>query len=277
MFYNFCVCGLADIMKLERLGILLITVVIAAQLQSCKKENNAQADSTPSINYKVKGTWPHDTEAFTQGLVVHNGVLYESTGQEGKSWIGIVDVKTGQPDKKVTLDDKYFGEGITILNNKVYQLTWTTRVGFVYDLKTFKKLREFTQPLSQGWGITHDSTNLIASEGTDKLIFLDTATLKPVRTLSVTDANGPVTKLNELEYVDGFIYANIWETNWIVKIDPSNGKVVGKLDLSGLAQNASLRNPDANVLNGIAYHHGTKLFLVTGKYWPSIYIVQLSK
>jgi glutaminyl-peptide cyclotransferase len=265
-------------MKLVKFGTILMSLVIVVYLQSCKqKGGDEQAEKTPSINYKVKGTWPHDTEAFTQGLVVHNGVLYESTGQEGKSWIGIVDVKTGEPDKKVQLEDKYFGEGITILNNKIYQLTWTTNVGFVYDLKTYKKLREFPQPLTQGWGITHDSTNLIASEGTDKLLFLDTVTLKPVKTLSVTDANGPVTKLNELEYVNGFIYANIWETNWIVKIDPATGKVVGRVDLSALAQNASLRNPEANVLNGIAYHHGTKLFLVTGKYWPSIYIVQLSQ
>jgi glutaminyl-peptide cyclotransferase len=265
-------------MRLAKFGTILMLVVVVAYLHSCKqKGSDEQAQSTPSINYKVKGTWPHDTGAFTQGLVVHNGVLYESTGQEGQSWIGIVDIKTGQPDKKVVLEDKYFGEGITILNNKIYQLTWTTNVGFVYDLKTYKRLREFPQPLSQGWGITHDGANLIASEGTDKLFFLDTVTLKPLKTLSVTDANGPVTKLNELEYVNGFIYANIWETNWIVKIDPSTGKVVGKVDLSALAQNASLRNPEANVLNGIAYHHGTKLFLVTGKYWPSIYIVQLSQ
>ena len=256
---------------------VLLLVVTAWFFQSCKKEKaDEKPDATPAIRYKVKATWPHDATAFTQGLVIHNGILYESTGQEGHSWIGVVDVKTGTPDKKVELDSKYFGEGITILNNKVYQLTWTSKVGFVYDLKTFKKLREFPQPLKEGWGITHDSTNLIVSEGTDKLIYLDTATLKPVKTLSVTDARGPVTKLNELEFVDGFIYANIWETNWIVKIDPSNGKIVGRLDLSSLAQNAALRNPEANVLNGIAYHRETKLFIVTGKYWPSFYIIQLN-
>lgn len=246
---------------------------------ACKKEkaDEQPTSKVPAIYYKVKGTWPHDTEAFTQGLVVHNGLLFEGTGQEGKSWIGIVDVKTGVPDKKIILENKYFGEGITILNNKIYQLTYTTKVGFVYDLKTFKKLREFKQPLREGWGITHDQVNLIASEGSDKLYFLDTLSLQPVRTLSVKDDRGPVTKLNELEYVDGFIYANIWETNWIVKIDPKTGDVVGRIDLSSLAQNAALRNPEANVLNGIAYHHGTKLFLVTGKNWPSIYILQLNQ
>ncbi len=262
-------------MKVKGLRYFLIAVLFV--VQSCKKDNSEKPVAPPSISYKVKGTWPHDTGAFTQGLVIDKGLLYESTGQEGQSWIGIVDVKTGVPDKKVTLDNKYFGECITILNNKIYQLTWTTKVGFVYDLKTFEKLREFQQPLKEGWGITHDNRNLIVSEGTDKLIYLDTATLKPVKTLNVTDANGPVTKLNELEYVDGFIYSNIWETNFIVKIDPATGKVVGRLDLSSLAQNAALRNQNANVLNGIAYHQETKLFVVTGKYWPSFYIIQLSQ
>jgi glutaminyl-peptide cyclotransferase len=262
-------------MKAKGLRYFFIAIIFIVA-QSCKKDSSEKVNP-PAISYKVKGTWPHDTGAFTQGLVIHKGLLYESTGQEGQSWIGVVDVKTGAPDKKVTLDNKYFGEGITILNNKVYQLTWTSKVGFVYDLKTFQKLREFPQPLKEGWGITHDNKNLIVSEGTDKLLYLDTVTLKSVKTLSVTDANGPVSKLNELEYVDGFIYANIWETNFIVKIDPATGKVVGRLDLSSLAQNASLRNQNANVLNGIAYHLETKLFVVTGKYWPSFYIIQLSQ
>lgn len=256
-----------------------LVLLTAVWLAGCKNDKKSESEEKPAppIYFKVKGTWPHDTEAFTQGLVIHNGLLYESTGQEGKSWVGIVDVETGKADKKITLENKYFGEGITILNNKIYQLTYTTKVGFVYDLKTFRKLREFPQPLKEGWGITHDNKNLIASEGTEKIFFLDTATLKPVRTLVVKDANGPVTRLNELEYVDGFIYANIWETNWIVKINASTGEVVGRLDLSSLAQNAALRNPEANVLNGIAYHPTTKLFLVTGKNWPSIYIIQLNQ
>ncbi|HYG03770.1 MAG TPA: glutaminyl-peptide cyclotransferase [Chryseosolibacter sp.] len=258
---------------------LLICLGCFVFVSACKndKEKEAAESTVPVIYYKVKSTWPHDTEAFTQGLVVHNGLLYESTGQEGKSWIGIVDVKTGEADKKVILDDKYFGEGITILNNKIYQLTYTTKVGFVYDLSTYEKIREFPQPLKEGWGITHDNKNLIVSEGTEKLFFLDTTTLKPVRSIVVKDDQGPVTKLNELEYVDGFIYANIWETNRIVKINPADGTVVGRLDLTALAQNAALRNPEANVLNGIAYHPGTKLFLVTGKNWPSIYILQLNQ
>jgi glutaminyl-peptide cyclotransferase len=250
---------------------------LSLTLVSCNKKNEKPAIDPLLIYYKVKTTWPHDTDAFTQGLVIHNGLLYESTGQNGQSWIGIVDINTGKPDKKVELDQQYFGEGITIFDNKVYQLTYKTKVGFVYDLKTWKKIREFQQPLIEGWGITHNNTHLIMSEGSDKLFFVDTASMKPVKVLPVTDENGPVTKLNELEYVDGFIYANIWETNKIVKIDPTTGKVVGRLDLSSLSENAALRHSGSEVLNGIAYHPATKLFLVTGKNWPSIYVLQLTK
>jgi glutaminyl-peptide cyclotransferase len=259
------------------LGSCLMTCVLSLSFVSCKKKDEKPAVDPLLIYYKVKTTWPHDTQAFTQGLVIHNGLLYESTGQNGQSWIGVIDINTGKPDKKVQLDQQYFGEGITILNNKVYQLTYKTKIGFVYDLKTWKKLQEFQQPLIEGWGITHNNTHLIMSEGSDKLFFVDTVSLKPVKVLPVTDENGPVSKLNELEYVEGFIYANIWETNKIVKIDPATGKVVGRLDLSSLSENAALRHSGSEVLNGIAYHPGTKLFLVTGKNWPSIYVLQLNK
>jgi glutaminyl-peptide cyclotransferase len=252
-------------------------LMIGIFLNGCKNQNEAPvAEGPPAINYKVKTTWPHDTEAFTQGLVIHNGVLYESTGQEKKSWIGVIDIETGKPDKKVILEDQYFGEGIAILNNKIYQLTYTSKKGFVYDLKTFKRLGEFTYP-GEGWGITHDQVNLIMSDGTEKLTYLDTTSLKPVKTISVKDDEGvAVGKLNELEYVEGFIFANQWQTNNIFKIDPKSGQVVGKLDLAALAENAALRNNQADVLNGIAYHQATKLFVVTGKNWPSYYVLQLS-
>jgi glutamine cyclotransferase len=266
-------------MKLRTARILGTMLVLLVLVISCNKEKDRPvvAEAVPTIYYKVKSTWPHDEKAFTEGLLIHNGILYESTGHEKQSWIGVVDVATGKTDKKVVLDDKYFGEGIAILNGKVYQLTYTTKVGFVYDLKTFKKLKEFTIPTREGWGMTHDNHNLIMSDGTDKLSYLDTTSLKVVKTLSVTDQNGPLVKLNELEYVDGFIFANVWETNRIVKIDPASGKVVGQIDVTSLTQNALNRNPNANELNGIAYHPGTKLFLVTGKYWPSIYVLQLNK
>ncbi|MBT1702501.1 glutaminyl-peptide cyclotransferase [Chryseosolibacter indicus] len=263
-------------MQRKNIG-LLSGLFLLLLVSGCKKEKEEKPEvDTLSISYKVKTTWPHDVNAFTQGLVIHEGKLYESTGQK-QSWIGIVDINTGTSDKKVVLDDKFFGEGITILNNKIYQLTWTSKVGFVYDLKTFKQINEFPLPTKEGWGITHDGTHLIMSDGTDKLTFVDTVSLKTVKTINVTEENSPAKKLNELEYVDGYVYANQWETNRILKIDPKTGKVIGRLDLTSLAQNASLRNPRADVLNGIAYHPTTKLFLVTGKYWPSVYVLQLTQ
>jgi glutaminyl-peptide cyclotransferase len=260
---------------MQRHALCFSLIIAILFLFSCDKRKEVPADNTPTIAFKLRSSWPHDTQSFTQGLVIHNGQLYESTGQEGSSWIGIVDIKTGKPDKKVALDKKYFGEGIAILNNKVYQLTWTSKVGFVYDLQTFEKLAEFEIPSKEGWGITHDNKNLILSDGTSKLTFLDTATLKPVKTVTVTDERGDVDKINELEYVNGYVMANIWETNTIIRIDPQTGKVVARMDLTPLMQNAKILNSQADVLNGIAYHPTTKLLLVTGKYWPKIYALQM--
>ena len=265
-----------NFVKNIRSAIILVASLLVAVACQKEKDGSGSKGDPLAITYKIRSAWPHDTQSFTEGLVIHEGELYESTGQE-QSWIGVVDIKSGKPDKKVVLDNKYFGEGITILNNKVYQLTWTTKVGFIYDLKTFTKLKEFTIPVKEGWGLTHDGTNLILSDGTDKLTYLDTVTLAPVRTLSVTDENGPVQKINELEYVKGFILANQWETNIILKIDPKSGKVVGRIDLTPLMQNAKMVNPRVDVLNGIAYHPTTDLVLVTGKFWPNIYALQLTK
>ena len=259
---------------MKRSNIFLLAIAVLAA--GCgKKEDKTEAKTDPLImSYGVRAQWPHDTEAFTQGLVIHEGKLYESTGQEGHSWVGIIDVKTGKPVRKVDLPAEYFGEGITILNNKIYQLTWTSKIGFVYDLKTFKRIKTFEYN-TPGWGITHDTKNLIMSDGSNKLTYLDTVDLKPVKTISVTDDTGDVKDLNELEYIEGYIFANIWQTNNIVKIDPQSGKVVGKLDLSQLARDAQMRSPRVDVLNGIAYHPTTKLVLVTGKYWPMTYVIQL--
>jgi glutamine cyclotransferase len=253
----------------------MLAAIIFFLLVTCGKESrehNPKDDLT--IHYKLKTRWKHDPHAWTQGFLVYKGKLYESTGQK-QSYIGIVDIKTGIADKKVVLNDQYFGEGITILNNKIYQLTWQSHVGFVYDLKTFEKLKEFQYP-TEGWGITHDNNHLIMSDGTEKLIYLDTVSLQPVKTVQVKDEKGFVTQLNELEYMDGFILANQWQTNRILKIDPQTGKVVGTLDLTPLVQEAKLDNPQADVLNGIAYHPASKLLIVTGKLWPSTYVLQLN-
>jgi len=254
----------------------MVILLLLSLLVACGGENKKDdKKSNIEIPYKLKARWKHDTQAWTQGLLIHDGKLFESTGQK-QSYIGIVDIKTGIPDKKIVLDDKYFGEGIAILNNKIYQLTWQNHVGFVYDLKTFEKVGEFKYS-TEGWGLTHDNHHLIMSDGTEKLIYLDTTTFEPVKTVRVKDANGYVTKLNELEYMEGFILANQWETNRILKIDPQSGDVVGVLDLTALAQEAKLDNPRGDVLNGIAYHPTTKLLIVTGKFWPSAYVLQLNQ
>jgi glutamine cyclotransferase len=251
-----------------------VLLIIATSCKKEKAETPVAVTDSLLIPFKLKTIWKHDQAAFTEGLLIHNGKLFESTGQK-QSWIGIVDIKTGVPDKKVVLDDQYFGEGITILNNKIYQLTWQNKIGFVYDLKSYKKIGEFTYT-NEGWGLTHDSQNLIMSDGTEKLTYLDTVTLQPVKTIQVKDEKGIVKHINELEYVDGFIFANLWQTNKIIKIDPQTGRVVGRLDLSSLTNDALMKNPKADVLNGIAYHPTTKLLSVTGKHWTSIYVLQLN-
>lgn len=254
-----------------KISTLFLVALVA--VASCGKKGDTETVATPTIDYSLVNSFPHDQSAFTEGLLIHNGELFESTGEK-ESWIGIVDVKTGNVDKKVQLATEYFGEGISILNNKVYQLTWKTKKGFVYDLKTFKKISEFTYN-TEGWGMTNNGVNLIMTDGTEKLHFIDTTTMKVVKTLTVTDNGVAVTELNEVEYVDGFIYANVWRTNNIVKIDIQTGNVIGVINLSALARQAAQTNPNLSDLNGIAWHPGTKMLLVTGKYWPYIYVLKL--
>lgn len=248
-------------------------IALCLVVTSCTQKNEKQVKDAERLEFTLQRSLPHDTKSFTQGLVIHQGQLYESTGQE-QSWIGVVDIQTGAAEKKVVLENKYFGEGITILNNKVFQLTWKNKTGFIYTLPSFEKIGEFTYP-GEGWGLTTDGQYLIMSNGTDQLSFLDSATLKPVRSLSVVYDGKPISELNELEYADGFLYANVWKTNQIVKIDSRTGVVKGFLDLSALAQQARALNPQADVMNGIAWHPTTRTMLVTGKYWPFIFILKL--
>lgn len=241
-------------------------------LLSCSKKPD-EKPSVPNINYNVVNSFPHDTSAFIEGFLIHNGELYESTGDK-ESWIGVIDVKTGKAARKVELDKKYFGEGMAILNNKVYWLTYRHKLGFVYDFKTWKEIGQFTYD-TEGWGMTTDNKNLIMSDGSEKLYFLDTVSLKPTRTLTVTN-NGEVLKgINELEFIDGYIFANVWQTSTVVKIDMNTGAVVGMMDLSPLTKQARELKPEVDVLNGIAWHAQTRLLLVTGKFWPYIYVLKI--
>jgi glutamine cyclotransferase len=264
--------------------IVFTSFIIVATFIGCN--NNTEnpeavtAPATPVINYSVARFFPHDTSLYTEGFLVHEGKLYESTGSpndhpETKSLIGIIDLATGKMDQKVEIDrKKYFGEGILILNNKLYQLTYTNQVGFIYDATSFKQTGQFAYANKQGWSLTTDGKDIIMSDGTSKLTFLDSATLKPLKTLAVTENGLPVESLNELEYIKGSIYANIWLTDYIVKIDPSTGKVVGRLDFTSLSFEAKNKNPEVDVLNGIAYDAATDKIYVTGKLWPNIYQIE---
>jgi len=237
---------------------------------------------TPAINYSVVNFHLHDTSLYTEGLLFHNGQLFESTGspdglESARSMIGISDLKTGKFEKKIELDrSKYFGEGIVFLNNKLYQLTYHNQTGFIYDANTFKKIDTFRYGNKEGWALTTNGKELIMSDGTDALTFLDPASLKPVRTLKVTENGKARDSLNELEYIKGYIYANIWYNNNVVKIDPADGKVVGRIDFSSLAFEAVMKNPNINVLNGIAYDSTTDKIYVTGKMWSNIYEVKFT-
>jgi glutamine cyclotransferase len=250
-------------------------VVLILLLAACKQsEQKKPAD--PVIAYNILSTFPHDAGAFTQGLTVYNGRLFESTGREGTSWIAEVDIATGRQDKKIELDQKYFGEGIVVMGEKLYQLTWQNHVGFVYDAKTFKKRREFRNH-REGWGITHDNRHLILSDGSSRLYKLDTATMMGVDSVVVKDSQGEVDKLNELEYVDGYVYANRWGSSLIYKIDPATGAVKGILDLTPLVNQVREKSPASDVLNGIAYEPTTQTWLITGKLWPALFVLRLTQ
>lgn len=228
------------------------------------------APQTPILSYSVVGTYPHDTSSYTQGLEIYNGALYEGTGNYGFSKLLQVDLKSGKIAKALPLDRKFFGEGITILNDTLYQLTWKEKLLFAYDAKTFQKLKEF--PINtEGWGLTNDGKNLIVSDGSSNLYFYDPGTFRLLRTQGVTEGGSPAFNLNELEYINGFVYANQYEYNYILKIDPNSGQVAAKMDLSELVNRVRSKDPQINVLNGIAYDSSTKKIYVTGKWWPELY------
>lgn len=257
---------------------ILIVFLFSCGSSDTSKDNDKKNDTASllpqSISYHVVNTFPHDTSSFTEGLLIDQGKLYESTGEKRRSHLLSVDLATGKIERKHALDSIYFGEGIAILHDTVYQLTWQQNTVFVYTLKDFKKVKQFKFD-KEGWGLTHDGKSLIASDGGSNLYYYDPIDFHLIKTLAVTEGENPSFNLNELEYIDGYIYANQWQYPYILKIDPAGGKVVGKIDLSKLCDNIKKNGGQTDVLNGIAYDKDAKKIYVTGKWWPALYEIQL--
>jgi glutaminyl-peptide cyclotransferase len=226
--------------------------------------------------YEVVNSFPHDTASYTEGFEIHKDWLYEGTGQNGKSKLMKTNLKTGKVNQSVKLADKYFGEGITIFDGRIYQLTYKSKIGFVYDLNNMTKIDSFYFESNEGWGMTHDDQHVIMSDGTNVLTYLDPYTYKPVKRLQVYDNNNAMVYLNELEYSDGYIYANVWTTFLIVKIDSQTGKIVSKIDLDGILTMTKTENP-VEYLNGIAIDAASKKMYITGKLYPKVFEIKLVK
>ena len=248
-----------------------VLVFSCLNLEGCSSPDNS--DVIPVYSYSIVNTYPHDSDAFTQGLVFEDGFLYEGTGRYEQSSLRRVDLQTGAILQVRELSDQFFGEGITIYGDEIIQLTWKYHIGFVYDKDSFEVLEEFHYS-TEGWGITYDGTRLIMSDGTSTLHFLDPETFEETGHIDVFDGDGQVTRLNELEYVRGEIYANVWQTDRVARIAPETGRVVGWIDLSGLLTTEDLGEP-VNVLNGIAYDAETDRLFVTGKLWPKLFEIEL--
>jgi glutamine cyclotransferase len=256
----------------RKIGVVVVALMIVLPAILLVFVNNKPANSTAlHYTYGVVNVYPHDTNAFTEGLVFDGGFLYESTGLYGNSSLRRVDLETGGVLQLLSLQPQYFGEGIAVVGDEIVQLTWRSHVGFVYDRASFGLLQEFEYP-TEGWGLTYDGKRLIMSDGTANLYFLDPVTFQRIGQVAVHDT-GPVNELNELEYINGTVYANIWREEKIAVINPQNGQVTAWIDLTGIQD---LKNQDPNnVLNGIAHDaNGDRLF-VTGKMWPHIFEIKL--
>ena len=262
-----------------------LVLVLSLALSSFQCQTGANGDrptntATPAVvpkyGYQIVNIWPHDSNAFTQGLILMDGKLLESTGQEGRSSLRSVELETGKILKKVAVPEPYFAEGITVLNGKVYQLTWQHQLGFIYDSQTFEKVGQFNYN-GEGWGLTTDGKSLILSDGSNRLKFIDPSNFQVTKTITVLDGKSPVNQLNELEFVQGEIYANIWHNDRIAAIDPQSGRVNSWIDLTGLMSKEELRQEPEAVLNGIAYDQANNKLFVTGKLWPRLFEIRVKK
>jgi glutamine cyclotransferase len=264
------------------LRILFVFILFSACKDSSNTENQPAANNSAipapaNLAYSILNIYPHDVSSFTEGLIWLNGSLLESTGEKGTSYLLKVNLQSGKAEKKVKLGDQYFGEGIAVLNNKIYQLTYQEHKVFVYDMNFNKLPQEFEWPY-EGWGMTTDGKSLIIDTGGSNIYFVNPDTFKIERTLGVVNNNGYIAMINELEYVDGYLYANIWQTNYIIKINVQTGLVEAKADLTDILKinHQPDTNTEVNVLNGIAYNAEKKTFYVTGKNWPSLFEIKFN-
>ncbi|HOC38176.1 MAG TPA: glutaminyl-peptide cyclotransferase [Thermodesulfobacteriota bacterium] len=262
------IAAAVDLYPEEALSIGATSVVACGQSAPA-----TSAKTTPMFTYEVVTVFPHDAAAFTQGLIFENGVFYESTGLEEQSSVRKVEPATGRILRQYLLPAQYFGEGLTAFQGRLIQLTWRSHVGFVYDQETFQLIEQFSYP-TEGWGLTHDGTRLILSDGSDTLHFLDPHTFREIGRISVHDQSGMISGLNELEYVQGEVFANIWLTDRIARIDPGSGRVTGWINLEGLLL-LDRHDPFVQVLNGIAYDDRRDRLFVTGKLWPKLFEIKL--
>jgi glutamine cyclotransferase len=237
--------------------------------------NSNRANGVPTYGYEVVNTYSHARDSFTQGLEYHNGKLFESAGGEGTSSLRVVELDSGKVLDKVDVPMPYFAEGLTLFNGKLHQLTWQNEVGFIYDANSLSKIDQFRYD-GEGWGLTNDGTSLILSDGTNRIRFIDPGSFKVSRTIAVLDGNKPIDSLNELEYINGEIYANIWHRDMIAIINPQTGKVNAWLNLTGLLKPGEVHDEEA-VLNGIAFDAGSNRLFVTGKLWPKLFEIRVKK
>lgn len=261
---------------MQRISPRLVLALILAACQSfltAQASHPASAKSAPEYTFSVVHVFPHDTSAFTQGLAYRDGFLYEGTGRNGQSSLRKIRLETGEVLQQVNLGSEFFGEGITLIKDRIVQLTWKAGIGFVYDLTTFRLLRQFSYS-GEGWGLAANGPDVFLSDGTPVIRVLDAETLQEKRRIRVHDGATSVEQLNELEFVDGQIFSNVWHSNRIARISPLTGEIVGWIDLTGLLSSVYRLDAEA-VLNGIAYDPVRKRLFVTGKLWPSVYEIKL--
>jgi glutaminyl-peptide cyclotransferase len=266
---------------MKRLPCILaaLSVFILLACNNSTTSENENTPITPAISYSLGASLPHDTSSFTEGIEFYNNNLVESTGNYGKSKLVEMDPNSGKVLKQVVLDPKYFGEGISVLHDTLYQMTYKEHVVFVYDAKTFKKIKEL--PLNtEGWGMTNDGKNLIVTDGSSNLFFYEPGTFRLMKTQPVTENGVPAVNINEVEYINGYVYSNQWQYNYILKIDPNTGAVVGKMDLTDLVSRVNSQLPNlegsGGYLNGIAYNKNTDKIYITGKLWPNLFEIKFA-